>query len=187
MSFIEAIVVIGVIALALPTLFAVFFLILQQQIHSAKLLDVKKQGLFVSNIITTTIRQNATGIYTTYEDPTSSVCSSSAQGSHTYPSAFPLYFTDTNSNWFYFDSTNNTIASASSLFASPLYLTSSTALIQPSSVTYGCSATGYGSPIVTLNYSVCYHSSGTASGSCDSGADAARLPFQVTVSLLPYK
>ncbi len=185
-TLIEMIVVIGVIAFALPTVFAIFFIILQQQSRAMKLLEIKKQGTFVSDVITSTIRQNAANIYTS--DEATHLCYSGDQTSHKYlygDLKFPLYFLDSDGHWFHFDYDSGayTIASESSVTTST-DLTSSNAIISSGSIIQQCSASGYGSPVVTINYTVCYHDAFTMSvGSCGSGADYVALPFQVSVTL----
>ena len=55
-TFIEMLVVIGVIALTLPVLFAIIFAILQQQMKVYRLSEVKRQGDYVMNMVITKLK-----------------------------------------------------------------------------------------------------------------------------------
>ncbi len=181
-SLLEMIVVIGVLSIALPTLYAIFFIILQQQVRSVKLLEVKKQGTYVSDIMTTLIRTNTKNIYKS--DKVTKIC---AIGTTDSQSLSSMYFNDFSGNWFWFDEPSNNIASESAIGASPTVVTSLTSpnVMFPatSPIAFKCSSNGYGTPIITVNYTLCYKDFQT--GDCGTGDNLISLPFEITVSLLP--
>lgn len=179
-TFIEVAVVIGVISIALPTLFAIFFLILQQQVKLLRLTEVKRQGTFLNDTLTTLVRNNAIGIYKA--DKTTQVCSyNSAAVDKSYINR--LYFKDKQSNWFDFNATSQKIASNSSILNATTDLTKNIkVLIDPASFTSQCSVTSYATPIVIFSYDMCFN----ISGSCGSAGDKVSLHFQPTVKLRNY-
>lgn len=59
-SLIEIVIVVGIIGMVLPILFAIVFLIMQQQIRIYALQEVKKQGDQAMNSIRSTVRQYGT-------------------------------------------------------------------------------------------------------------------------------
>ena len=62
-TLIETIIVVAITGLIMPVVFAIFFVILQQQAKIMRLQEVKRQGDFVLSTMKTTIRNNATEIY----------------------------------------------------------------------------------------------------------------------------
>ncbi len=62
-TYLEIIVVVGVIGLVLPALFAILFAIISQQTKLYALQEVKRQGDSALSIIENTIKKNAVGIY----------------------------------------------------------------------------------------------------------------------------
>lgn len=62
-TFLEIIVVVGVIGLVLPALFAILFAIISQQTKLFALQEVKRQGDSALSVIENTIKKNAVGIY----------------------------------------------------------------------------------------------------------------------------
>lgn len=175
-SFIELVVVIGVLLFALPTLFAIFFLILQQQMRIIRLTEVKRQGVYVSNILNTLVRNSAEGIYTAING--TEVCSSSQSLNKTYgPNT--LYFKDRLNNWFYFSFASPNIASNSSITGATSLV--DTSKVRITSFSSQCSLTGFASPFVTMTYNICYN----VNGACGTGADTIALDFQTYAPLRP--
>lgn len=179
-TFIEIAVVVGVISIALPTIYAIFFLILQQQVKLLRLTEVKRQGTFLNDTMTTLVRNNATGIYKAQNG--AQVCSNAVAGDKSY-STGTLYFKDKQSNWFDFNITSQKIASESSV-ATTSYLTAPTTptKVLVTSFTSQCSVTSYATPIVIFTYDMCYN----INGSCGSGSDEVSFHFQPTVKLRNY-
>jgi len=70
-TFIEMIVVVGVIALMIPALFTIIYTLLAQQMRIYRLAYVKRQGDYVMNLIETNIR-SATSLH--QENPDVEVC-----------------------------------------------------------------------------------------------------------------
>ncbi len=180
-TFIEIAVVVGVISIALPTLYAIFFLILQQQVKLLRLTEVKRQGTFLNDTLTTLVRNNATGIYKAQNGL--QVCSNAVSGDKSYTTG-TLYFRDKQSNWFNFNLSSQKIASVSSIFGATADLTSPRAPIKVfiTSFTSKCSTTSYATPIVIFSYDMCFN----INGSCGLAGDTVSLHFQPTVKLRNY-
>jgi len=61
-TLIEIIVVMGVLAILLPTVFSVIYIIMQQQLRTYKLIDTKKQGDMIMSYMKESIARDAVGI-----------------------------------------------------------------------------------------------------------------------------
>lgn len=180
-TLIEIIVVISVVALVIPAVFAIVFGILRQQTKIYRLSLVKKEGDFILNIIGATIRNNALAIYSsTPPDDTNGVC----QIVESYPASSSLFFQDQWGNWFGFSESSNSVASSASVLGSPLVLNSEKTLISNFSI--GCDRlVTYSPAIVSLSFDICYS---TGAGSCASSRpeETANLHYNTKIKLRNY-
>lgn len=172
-SFIEMIIVVAIIALALPTLYAIFFIIFRQQIKINRLSIVQREGLSVVNTIESTIRKNALSVHSAAPSEDNYVCTTTTGN---YGPVGTLYFRDTTGQnfRFYRDGTNITYESST---PTTHVLTSSK--VVASNLTFSCTVTQYSSPIVTIQFSLCYN----VDGSCATGENSSSLDFQSTITL----
>lgn len=180
-TFIEMLVVIGIISIALPTLYAIFFLILQQQVRLVRLSEVNRQGNFVINMIEDVIGKNALSIHTSTPSENNRVCAITVPAVQTtYTGA--LYFKDRMGNSFYFDLTGSPgkISSESSIPNTSAKITSSKVIT--SNFSSNCSVSGFSRPLTNFSFDLCYN----IGNSCGSAADKVSLRFDTTVSLPPY-
>ena len=178
---IEIIVVISVIALVMPAIFAIVFGILRQQTKIYRLSTVKKEGDFILNIIGATIRNNALTIYSSSPpDDTNGVC----QIVESYPSSSSLFFEDQWGSWFGFSESTNRISSSASVLASPLILNSEKTLVSNFAISCDRLVT-YSPAVVSLSFDICYS---TASGSCISSRpeETASLHYATKIKLRNY-
>lgn len=182
-TFIEMVIVIAIIGIALPTLYAIFFLILQQQIKTSRLVEVKRQGGFVINTVESLIQRNAVSIHSgTPPTDSNRVCVPPSPSS--YPSGSgTLYFRDKLNNYFYFDTPGSPslIASESSITNASANITSSKVIVNTFSSRCSISNQGYSSPVIIYSFDLCYK----VGGVCATGADSATLHFESTVLLPP--
>jgi len=173
-TLIEIVVVVGVIGLVLPALFAIVFSILQQQTKIIRLQEIKKQGDFVLGTFKTEIKNSAVSIHSG-QPPTdiNKVCLST-----TVESAG--YFKDRNNNWFRFYVPAGTTKIASQSASGSIDLTNDKVLINNFSIS--CYKTGDYSPaIVDIKYDICYNNG----SSCTSirPEENAILTYQTKVKL----
>ena len=164
-SFIELVVVMGVIGISLPVLFAIFFGVASQQVKIQRLSEVKRQGDYVLNVMETIIRNEAKNIFQGYSTPTFS--NERCTGTPTdklYQSTdgTSFYFKDKSGNEFrfYYDVLDEKIASESSKFSPPWDLTSSNVRI--SNFVISCTRNSVGTPpIVTVSFDADYNTDST--------------------------
>lgn len=160
-TLIETIVVVAVIALTLPVIFSIFFVLLQMQTKIYRLNTVKKEGDYIINLIENTIRNDAVTIISSPipPDDTNKVC---ADDLSVYPLSSTisnLYFLDKNGLWFGYIANGLTLASDSSKLDSqgldPVNLTSSKTKVNDFSIS--CSRTNlYSQPSVSLSFRIEY-------------------------------
>lgn len=179
-TFIEMVVVIGILSLILPALFAIVFTILQQQTKIIRLSEVKKQGDFVFNTIENTLRSYATAIYS--DQALLNVKCGTAGTSWAYPTNGDLYFKDRFGNWFRYYITTasgaNYIASSSAVFSTQ-NLTSNNVIIN--NFTIGCTrSASYSPPMISVSFQVQYKTSSTRP------EDTALLNYQTSIKLRSY-
>jgi len=174
-TLIETIVVIAVIGLTIPAIFAIIFGLVREQTKIYRLSEVKRQGDFVLNNISVLIRNNALSVHSA-SPPT--VANEKCSIVESYSSSSSLYFIDQNDNWFGFSLSNNKVSSVS---ATPVDLTSLKVIV--SNLTIGCQKTALYSPaIVSLYFDICYR---TGAGTCTSSRpeELATLHYQTKIKL----
>ncbi len=173
-TLIETVVVVGVIALVLPSLFAIVFAILQQQTKIIRLQEVKKQGDFVLGTIKTEIKNSAVSIHS--DEPSTDlnkICQTMAVEE-------AAYFKDRNSNWFRFYTPLGTTKIASESAAGSSDLTNDKVLINDFSI--NCYKTSdYSSAIVDIKYEICYNNGTVCSSSRPE--ENVTLTYQTKIKL----
>lgn len=185
-TFIEMVVVIGIMSIALPTLYAIFFIILQQQVKIVRLAEIKNQGQFVINTIEKLVRNDAASIYSD-SGYTTRVCAvvfpAVSLSATTNPDTPSLYFKDKRGYSFYFDPSGSPEKIASKSAGPSVDLTSSKVII--SNFVTSCTVSGYSSPVVTVSFDICYNTN-AISPSCGTNSEKVSLEFQTTVALPHY-
>ena len=181
-TLIETIVVIGILGLILPALFAIIFVILQQQSKIYRLSEVKRQGDHVLNVMGNVIRNYAVQIYS--DQTLTSGNEKCATAGPPYSSSSSFYFKDksTNGNWLRFYVSGNRIASESAVIPvaeSPVYLTTSAINISNFSLTCNRSSL-YSYPIISVGFKATYNSSSSRP------EDSASLDYQTNIKLRPH-
>ena len=178
-TFIEMVVVIGVIGLALPVLFAIIFAILQQQTKIYRLSQAKREGDYALNVMENIIRNSALSIHN--NQPPSDQNKVCVDNGSSFSNT-PIYFQDKNTlgTWSSFILENEKIASKSS---NPpninTYLTSSKVKITNFSIS--CQGKGlYSSPVVNISFTIQYNTTSTRP------EETAFLNYQTKVKLRSY-
>lgn len=176
-TLIETIVVIAVIALTLPIIFAIIFIILQQQVKIYRLAEVKRQGDNVLSFMQNTIKASGSKIYAgTYPSIASPLCATTTGGAVAISQ--PYYILDKNSNWFYYSLSGNNIASYSATLGGVALNTSN---VRISSLSLTCTRTAtYSSPIIAVSFSVNYITTSTRL------EDNASLSYQTRIKLTAF-
>ena len=181
-TLIEAVVVIGVISIALPALFAIIFVILQQQIKINRLQQVKKEGDFILSTMMTTIKNSAKFIYKE-EAFTNEECGNSEA---LYPVSYSdagfgtnFYFKDKNGQSFNYYLDNGKISSDSSSFINPIDLTTGKVIVY--SFQISCQRTAaFSTPTVTIVLIVKYNTASTRP------EETASLTYNTRIKLKNY-
>lgn len=178
-TLIETIVVIAVIGLTIPAIFAIIFGLVRQQAKINRLSEVKRQGDYVLNNIAVLIRNNALSVHSA--SPATDANEKCSIDGSTYNSNSSLYFLDKNGHWFGFRLTTNKISSVSVDLATPVDLTTTKVII--SGLNIGCGKTTLYSPAtVSLSFDICYN---TGAGICTSThpEETATLHYQTKIKL----
>jgi len=155
-TLIEMIVVIAVIAVTLPSIFAIVFGITRQQTKIYRISKVKKEGDYILNLLTNTIRNSAVSIHSSSPATIFNViCRIVVSPAPTTS----LYFLDSTNNWFGYSLASNVISSSSSNLASPIALNSNKILIN--NFLIGCEKTAlFSNANITINFDICYDTGG---------------------------
>lgn len=180
-TLVELIIVIGVIGMLIPAVFALFFIDLRAQSKALIMQDVKRNGDNALSAMTSLIKQNAVSLHSDYPpDSSNEVC---ATGSATF-SGSPIYFEDVNNDWFAFYLDENRIASESSSTGVG-YLTSSTVYVDNAgdgAFTLTCvRGSTYNPPLVSISYRI-----SQASQSATRQEEKAEFNYQTKVKLRSY-
>lgn len=180
-TFIEMLIVVAVLAIALPALFSVLFVILKQQNKIYRLSEIKRQGDFAVSVMSNTIRNHAEATYssTTMTDA-NRVC---ADADEEY--SLPYFQDNTNgASWFRYSFSSNKIASASSVAGASGDLTNSLVVVQANGAEplIKCERAGlYSPPTVVIKFTMCYQSC-----SLTNPADIASMDYSVRVPLKTF-
>jgi len=180
-TLIEMLVVVAVIGLVLPAIFAIVFGIARQQTKIMRLSQVKGEGDYILTVITNNIRNNAISIHTdTPGDSLNEVCLN-VESQSPIPSS--LYFLDSEGATFGFSFAGNKVSSESSVVATSLLNTDKTIV---SNFEIGCTKTAtFSNPTVLINFDICYD---TGTGTCISTRpeEIANLHYETTVKLRKF-
>jgi competence protein ComGC len=179
-TFIEMLVVITATLIIIPSLFTIVFSIVRSQTKIFKITQAKKEGDYLLNVITTTIRNRAISIHSGQPvSETNKVC---RDISDTTPyEGTAIYFNDDTNKWFGFLLENSKVASASQVISGNQYLTSNNTIVQNFSVACRAGA-AYSYATVGILFDICYK---TSTGTCYSlrSEDSAILHYQTQVRL----
>jgi len=172
-TLIESLIVVGVIAIIIPALFALFFSHLRAQSKVYLLQQVKQNGDNALNVIETLIKENTISIHSG-SPPTSGnqVCT---DASSTYSST--MYFLDRSGSYFNFAVASNKIASSSSV-SSTVNLTSDKVAV--TSFALSCAqGSSFSDPIVSVSFTV------SQANSVNRPDESATLQYQTKMKLRP--
>lgn len=175
-TLIEMLVVIGIIGITLPAVFAIIFAVIRQQARVYALKQVKREGDFVLSAMENVIRNEASGIFTDMA-LVNEVCDRAAL---TFPASYTdddgdnFYFQDYQSNWFrYFKNVNNNIASESA--STSVNLT--TPQVQIANFSLSCNRpAAFATPLITISFDVTF-------GDGQFQEDLATLHYQTQVEM----
>lgn len=163
-TFVELIVVMGILIMIMPILFGIVMVLSRQQVKVYRLSQVKREGDYALNLIENTIRNYATGIYADQSfseddadaDPpitTNRLCDNSSEDT-VYPGT--TYFRDRFDNWFRYTVSSDTLSSSSAVLGTPLALTSNKVNISNLSITCRLSS-DFSSSIILIKFDVNYN------------------------------
>jgi type II secretory pathway pseudopilin PulG len=147
------VIVIGVISFALPVMFSIIFLILQQQVRIYALQDIKRQGDNALSNMKSTILQYGSRIVDsgTTDDKCATIINS--------PSIYLIDKHDVRFN--YYLTGDNRIASGGANFPVPLPLT--TTKVTVSNLLFSCSQSNtFSPPVVSISFAVSIPALGTS-------------------------
>ncbi|MBI5123747.1 type II secretion system protein [Candidatus Roizmanbacteria bacterium] len=180
-TLIETIVVIAVIGLTLPVLFAIILTLMKQQVKIYRLSQIKRGGDYVINLMENIIRDNAVTIHTsTPPSDVNIICKN--VGTSAFGTS--LYFLDKNKQWFGYLATSNSVASTSANLASPINLTPNKTIVSNFSIY--CSRNSIYSPAaILLSFDICYD---TGSGVCTGTRpeEVTSMHYQTRIKLRSY-
>ncbi len=170
-TLIEVMVVISVIAMVVPALFYMVFMILLQQVKIYRLSEAKRQGDFALTSITSNIRNSAVS---TYDAPnTTELCANTGEVSDVGK------FRDQYNNWFSYTLISGKISSGSSVLGTTTDLTKSNVTITDLSLK--CFKTASFSPsIIEVKFTI------TAGDETARTEEKATLVYQTRVKLRSY-
>lgn len=178
-TLIEIIVVVGIISILIPTIFAVFFLIAQQNLRLARFSEVNRQGNFAINTIEDLILKNAVSIHSAVpnNDANENKICDIATSSQLYIG--DLYFKDKKGNHFYFDAigTPAKIASQSSITNASAEIISPKVIV--SNFSSKCKSAGFSGALVNYSFDLCYN----LNNSCGEASEKVSLHFGTTIFL----
>ncbi len=181
-TFIEMVVVIATLLLALPTLFAIIFTVINQQTKIIRLTEVKRQGDYALAMMKNTIRNYATEIYSDQGLTAANIKCSTAGSTWDNISPNELYFKSSDGKWlrYYINMVSgiNHIASASAVFTAT-NLTSDKVTINNFSIVCNRNIL-YSPPILNISFQVQYKTASTRP------EDTASLNYQTAIKLRSY-
>lgn len=191
-TLIEILVVIGTIGISLPLLFNIFYTLAREQIKIHRLIEVKKQGDYVLNVIKTLIVNRAISIHNNI--PPSPIDCSSIQNI-----TANNYFLDRQGTYFRLcrsstgttcDNSDSYIASSSSIAdVGTVALNNNKTLITDFSLTCFQNQS-YSPPIVGIQFTICYKTIPTQTNcnieSLARVEETAKLTYSTFIKLRSY-
>lgn len=175
-TLIETIIVVAILGLVLPALFAIIFVILQEQSKIYRLSEVKRQGDYVLNVMENVIKNYAVQIYS--DQALTDANEKCASAASSYNSSTSFYFKDEFRNWLRFYPNGGRIASESAVLTS-VDLTSAVVTVSSFSLTCNRSSL-FSDPVISVSFTVSYNSSSTRP------EDTASLKYQTNIKLRPH-
>lgn len=179
-TLIETIVVISVVSIMTPLIFSIIFGLTRQQTKIYRLSQVKKEGDYILNTLSTLIKNNAYSIH--YAEPPIDN-NERCKDIETFISENQLIFKDIREDWFKIEwnQANEKISSYSSSTNKTTYLNSSSVLIN--NFLISCSRKSlYSPPAVNISFDICYK---TSTGKCTSNQteEIAIFRYQTKIKL----
>ena len=203
-TLIEVVVVLGIILFALPALFSIVFVVLQQQTKIYRLSRVKQEGDFALSVISNTIRSSAKSLYrgrdingndlacrnfSSLVLTNSELCAISPSTSTLGGDYFCLKDKYGSGSVFNFYLNNGILSSASALLTTP---NNSVPLVTDkvyvTNLSFVCSRTAtHSPPLVTVSFDICYNN-GVAVPDCNSSRpeETATLHYQTNIKLTSF-
>ncbi len=176
-TLIEMIVVVAIVGLVVPAIFAIIFGIIREQTKINRLVTVKGEGDYILNIVANTIRNNAFSIHSaTPPSDSNLVCNDTGTSD-----PGPLYFQDQHGEWFGFIINGETVSSESSALVESAMLNSQQTIITNFSL--GCSRVNtFSAPVISIEFDICFM---TDAGLCSSTRveETAELHYQTKIKL----
>lgn len=171
-TLVEIIVVIAVIGVIIPALFAIIFAILREQIKIYQLSEVKRQGDFALTLMEGAIRNSA---YSIYDQGTGGnpLCDDAGDSD---PAA---YFRDTYDNWFRFYLSGTKLISDSAVVNASGDITNDRVTISGFSITCEKKAS-FTQPLVNIEFTV------TAGNGATRQEERASMTYRTKVRLRAY-
>ena len=182
-TLIETIVVIAVIGITLPVLFAIILTLMRQQLKINRLSEIKREGDYISSTLENTIKDRAVSIHSGLPvNDTTKICEDALSFSSPTTN---LYFLDKNRNWFGYQFSGNILASESADLVNPsIDLNSSKILISNFSIS--CSRnTVYSAQSVQFSFDVCYDT-GLPDCATTRPEEITSLHYQTRIKLRNY-
>lgn len=184
-TFIEMLVVVGIIGLLIPVVFSIIVVILRQQLKVVRLSQIKRDGDYALNVLENTVRNHATKIFPDYGSLlTDELCNDAGE---TYPLTPPnsqLYFDDSlNQRFGFYLTAGNQIASDSAILngvaRGSVELVSNK--VEITSFNISCQKGGtYSPPIITVSFDIRYKTTSTRP------EETASLRYQTKIKLRSY-
>lgn len=179
-TFMEIVVVIGVLTIAFPALFSMVFSVLQQQTKALRVSAIKREGDYVLTSLKDILRNRTYRIYDSSISSSNEKCGINSL-SPTVTTINEPIFEDLDYNWFRFTIDSDKFASTSATITTPLYLTSSQVLI--SNLSIGCSRISSFAPAtIILSFDICYKG-GLDNCPTTRGDEIANMHYQSYITL----
>ncbi len=154
-TFIEIVIVIGIISICLPIVFSMFFITLRTQARIYSLQEVKRNGDYALNTIETVLRDNAAKIISDYGDSTTEICENT---SGQELSLQELFLVDKDNNYIGFDQAGASLRQTTSTASDPLNTTTSPLTnnkVEITQLLFSCkSENAFTPPLISINFVV---------------------------------
>lgn len=178
-TLIETIIVIAVIGLTLPVIFAIIFTLMRQQVKIYRLSQVKREGDYIINLMENNIRDNAVSIHSASPATDANIVCSLAGDSQAGP---PLYFLDKAGGWFGYDF--NAVTGVLSSVNPDAALTSSKIVVTNFSISCNKNEL-YSPPYVNFDFDICYDI-GSVTCTSNRPEETSLIHYQGRIKLRNY-
>lgn len=178
---IETIVVVAVIALTLPVIFAIIFTLMREQLKVYRLTEVKRNGDYLINSVENTLREQA---LTIMSDLPANGGVEICKNVNTNSSGSKMVFLDKDGNWFEYSHSGNMVSSSSANINSEPLVSNKTLV---SAFTISCKNNStFSAPEVSMSFDICYDTTGTGSCASIRPEELATIHYQSIVKLRSY-